>query len=122
MAGKKKINRILPLLKVAMFSLVAIGVVMVIRRLTVLTGFMSTNNRPGFASFDQGFDKHPFITTLHIVPDALFMILGPLQFMSRIRLRHIQFHRWSGRVFIMAAYMIGITSIVLSFIKPPIGG
>ncbi len=59
---------------------------------------------------------------LHIAPGALFMILGSLQFIPRIRLKHIQFHRWSGRVFIMAAYTIGITSIVLSFIKQLILG
>ncbi len=56
------------------------------------------------------------------MPGALFMILGPLQFMPRIRVRHIQFHRWSGRVFIIAAYIIGLSSIVLSFIKQSIGG
>jgi len=122
MAGKKKINRILPLLKVAMFLLVAIGTVMVIRSLLVLIGFMPTNNRPGFNSFDQGFSKQTFITALHILPGALFMILGPLQFMPRIRVRHTQFHRWSGRIFIIAAYVIGLTSFVLSFIKQPIGG
>jgi hypothetical protein len=122
MAAKRKINKILALLKVVMFILVAIGIVMVIRRLMVLTGVMPTNNKPGFSSFDQGFGKQSLITILHIVPGALFMISGPVQFMPRIRLRHIQFHRWSGRVFIIAAYTIGITSIVLSLIKRPIGG
>src|SRR4051794_20439132 len=122
MAGKRKTNRILSLLKVVMFILVAIGIVMVIRRLIVLTGFLPANNKPGFSSFDQGFDKQSLITILHIIPGALFMISGPLQFMARIRLRHIQFHRWSGRVFIMAAYTIGISSIVLSFVKQPVGG
>ena len=122
MTGKKKKNRILALLKTAMFTLVAIGIVMVIRRLMVLTGITATNNKPGFSSFDQGFGKHLFITILHIVSGALFMILGPLQFMPQIRLRYIRFHRLSGRVFIMAAYTIGTTSIILSFIKQPIGG
>ena len=122
MAAKRKTNKILSLIKVVMFILVAIGIVMVIRRLMVLTGFVPANNKPGFSSFDQGFGKQTLITILHIVPGSLFMILGPLQFMPRVRLRHIQFHRWSGRVFIMAAYTIGITSIILSFIKQLIGG
>jgi hypothetical protein len=78
MTGKKKINKISSLLKVAMFLLVTIGIVMVIRRLLNLTGLMPPNNKPGFASLDQGFDQHAFTTILHIVPGALFMILGPL--------------------------------------------
>ena len=122
MSGKNKINRISSFLKVVMFLLAAIGIVMVIRRLLNLSGFLPSNYKPGFASLDQGFDQHTFITILHIVPGALFMISGPLQFMPRIRFRHIQLHRWSERVFILVAYIIGITSIVLPLIKQPIGG
>ena len=122
MTGKKRTEKILPLLKVAMFLLVTIGIAMVMRRLVILTGLMPANNKPGFGSLDQGFNKHSFTTILHIVPGAVFMILGPLQFMSSIRLGHIQFHRWSGRVFILAAYIIGITSTVLSFTKQSTGG
>jgi uncharacterized membrane protein len=95
---------------------------MAIRRLSVLEGLMSSNNRVGLSSVDQEFSKHPFITLLHIIPGALFMILGPLQFMPFIRVRYIKFHRWSGRVFIMAAYTIGLSSIILSFAKRPLGG
>jgi hypothetical protein len=122
MDDKRKTNRILSLLKLIMVVLVTIGIVMVIRRLMVLTGVMPTNKKPGFSSFDQGFGEQSLTTILHIMPGALFMISGPLQFMPGIRLRHVQFHRWSGRLFIFAAYTIGITSIVLSSIKKPIGG
>lgn len=122
MPGKKRISKIRLLLKVAMFLLAAIGIVMVIRSLIVLTEIVPTNNRQGFDSLNQDFGKQTFTTILHIVPGALFMILGPLQFMPGIRLRHIQFHRWTGRVFIITAYIIGITSIVLSFTKQLIGG
>ena len=30
------------------------------------------------------------------------MVLGPLQFVRRIRAKHLAFHRWSGRVFFAA--------------------
>ena len=116
------INKILPVLKVAMFLLTAIGIIMVIRSLNDLTGYMPVNNGPRVPSFNKDYGKHTFLTLLHIVPGALFVILGPLQFMPRIRFRHIRFHRWSGTVFIIAAYIIGITAIVLSFTKQLIGG
>ncbi|PSR52679.1 hypothetical protein AHMF7605_03635 [Adhaeribacter arboris] len=116
--ANKKTNSILPILKMAMFLLATIGLVLVIRRSLILSGFMSDNNKPGFT----GFDVNSGTTILHIVPGALFMLLGPLQFMPRIRGRHLLFHRWSGRVFIAAAYTIGLTSVVLSFTKPLLGG
>ena len=109
-------------LKFAMFFLVVMGIAMVIRRTLVLSGFLTTSNVPKAFSFDQGFSEHPLITLLHIIPGALFMILGPIQIMPRIRARYIQFHRWSGRVFMMAAYIIGLTALILPFIKQPIGG
>lgn len=110
------------LLKASMFLLVAIGIGMVIRRSIVLAGVMPTNNKSLFASFDRGFDEYSFATILHIFPGALFMISGMLQFMNGIRLRHIQFHRVSGKIFILAAYVVGISSIVLIFTKQSIGG
>jgi uncharacterized membrane protein len=52
----------------------------------------------------------------------LFMILGPLQFSSRIRARHLRWHRWSGRVFVVCGLVIGISALVMSFGMPAIGG
>jgi uncharacterized membrane protein len=50
------------------------------------------------------------------------MILGPLQFSSTIRARHIQWHRWSGRVFVACSVVIGVSALVMSFGMPAIGG
>src|SRR5437762_13242500 len=40
-------------------------------------------------AFDAGFAPHPLLTLAHIVPGALFMVLGPLQLGRRIRARHL---------------------------------
>jgi uncharacterized membrane protein len=56
------------------------------------------------------------------VPGMLFMILGPLQFSSRIRARHLRWHRLSGRVFVVSGLVIGISALVMSFGMPAIGG
>ena len=50
------------------------------------------------------------------------MILGPLQFSSRIRARHLRWHRLSGRVFVICGLVIGISALVMSFGMPAIGG
>jgi sorbitol-specific phosphotransferase system component IIC len=84
MTEENKINKTLSFLKVLIFLLAAIGIVMVTRRLLNLSGFLPSNNKPGYASLDQGFDQHTFTTILHIVPAALFMISGLLQFMPSI--------------------------------------
>ena len=50
------------------------------------------------------------------------MLLGPLQFNSRIRARHLRWHRLSGRIFVVCGLVIGITALVMSFGMPAIGG
>jgi hypothetical protein len=74
------------------------------------------------AGLDDLFARHPILTLVHIVPGTLFMILGPLQFSSTIRTRHLEWHRWSGRVFVICGLVIGISALVMSFRMPAIGG
>ena len=50
---------------------------------------------------------------LHIVPGLLFMILGPLQFSTTIRARHLQWHRWNGRVVLGCGLVIGASALIM---------
>ena len=120
------LNRVRRLLHTLLFLPAIIGIAMVIRRTLVLAGLMGSFNPPGMAknapAFDDGFSRHPIITLIHILPGALFMILGPLQFMPGVRRRYIRFHRLSGRIYIIAAYIIGISALYMPFVLHPIGG
>src|SRR6266498_3250872 len=84
--------------------LALIGLLAVTRRavhvISVITSGYQPPRNPVSAQTDNGFEKHPVLTLVHIIPGGLFMILGPLQFNRRIRARHLAFHRWSGRVFV----------------------
>jgi uncharacterized membrane protein len=106
-----------------MFFPAAIGIAMVIRRSLAIEG-VATGSPPfaGAAGFDADFSRHPFITFLHILPGALFMILGPLQFLPRIRNNYPRFHRRSGVVVIICGYIIGISALIMPFVLRPIGG
>jgi len=123
------LNRVRRLLHILMFLPAIIGIAMVIRRILVLMGLMGTFNPPGTTgtannapAFDDGFSRHPIITLIHILPGALFMVLGPLQFMPGIRRRYPWFHRLSGRIYIITAYIIGISALYMPFVLRPIGG
>jgi uncharacterized membrane protein len=70
------------------------------------------------ALFDRRFAAYPATTLLHIVPGAIFLILAPLQFVSRIRDRHIRFHRWSGRLIVLAAWVSGVAGLFFGLLMP----
>lgn len=73
------------------------------------------------SALNTNFAPHPALTFIHIIPGALFMILGPLQFVRRIRSRWIAFHRWSGRVFLFSGAVIGVSALAMS-LTMAIGG
>src|ERR1700682_5662042 len=75
-----------------------------------------------FGALDDLFAHYPVLTLIHIVPGLLFMLLGPLQFSSAIRARHLRWHRWSGRVFVACGFVIGISALIMSLGMPAIGG
>lgn len=121
MPPAQTMKRISRLLHITMFLPAAIGLAMVIRRSLAIEG-VNVGSPPGAPSFDAGFAEHPFITFLHILPGALFMILGPLQFLPGIRVKYPRFYRRSGGVVIFCGYIIGLSALVMPFILKPIGG
>jgi uncharacterized membrane protein len=87
----------------------------VIRRALHL--FVPSPTPPGFpeaAAMDADFARHRLLTMIHIIPGLLFMVLGPLQFVRRLRSRRPGLHRWMGRVVIVSGMIIGSTALVMS--------
>jgi len=70
---------------------------------------------------DIGFAQHKLLTFVHILPGMLFMVLGPLQLSRTIRSKHLTFHRWSGRVFLVSCAIIVTSALIMSF-RMTIGG
>ena len=116
----------------AVIFLALIGVAVAVRRMVhllpvVVHGYhpLAIPSNPRLAqltALDDLFAHHPILTLVHIVPGMLFMILGPLQFSSAIRERHLRWHRLSGRVFVTCGLVIGVSALVMSFGMPAIGG
>ena len=65
---------------------------------------------------------HPLLLLAHALPAFFFMLFGPLQFIARIRSRHIRLHRWSGRAVVVSGLCVGVSAIVMPFRFPLISG
>jgi hypothetical protein len=112
--------------------LALIGIAIVIRRTTNLVPILINGYHPPaaasnlvaaqFAALDDIFARYPVLTLIHIIPGLLFMVLGPLQFNTTLRARHLQWHRWSGRVYLICSLIIGVSAVVMSIGMPAIGG
>ena len=106
----------------AVVFLAFIGLAVATRRTIVLLkpGTPSSANNPA-AQLDAHFANHVTLTLAHILPAMLFMVLGPLQFVRRLRSKYPQIHRWSGRIFLTASAIVGVTGLTMAFGKT-IGG
>src|SRR5438309_7999603 len=106
----------------AVIFLAFIGLAVATRRTIVLLkpGAMSSAKNPAM-QLDAHFANHATLTLTHILPAMLFMALGPLQFVRGLRAKYPQVHRWSGRIFLTASAIVGVTGLTMAFGKT-IGG
>jgi uncharacterized membrane protein len=107
---------------IAVIFLAFVGLAVATRRTIVLfkPGALSSPRNPA-ADLDAHFAGKRSLVLTHILPAMLFMILGPLQFVRGLRSRHPQVHRWSGRIFLAASAVVGVSGLKLAFGKT-IGG
>jgi uncharacterized membrane protein len=99
-----------------------IGLAVATRRTIALLkpGALTSPRNPA-ADLDAHFTSERTLVLSHILPAMLFMILGPLQFVRGLRSRYPQLHRWSGRIFLAASAVVGISGLKLAFGKT-VGG
>src|SRR5579871_1306687 len=102
---------------IALWFLVVIGVAAATRRTIVLLfpGKLGGGASSPAAALDTGFTRHMALTLIHILPGALFLVLAAVQFMPGVRRKHLQFHRWSGRILVVLGLVIGISALVMSY-------
>ena len=110
------------LIWIAVIFLAFVGLAVATRRTIVLwkPGAMHAANNPA-AGLDSHFASQRTLTLAHILPAMLFMVLGPLQFIGALRAQYPRFHRWSGRVFLAASGVVGVTGLTMAFGKT-VGG
>jgi uncharacterized membrane protein len=101
---------------IAAIALALIGIAAVTRRALVLFWPREFAGKyPPAAAMDTGFARHMALTLVHIVPGALFLVLALLQFVPNIRAKHLQVHRWLGRILVVSGLVIGISALVMSY-------
>jgi hypothetical protein len=71
--------------------------------------------------YNPGFLRFPTIVALHVVLGGVYLALAPLQFVKRIRSRHLGYHRWVGRLLVAVGLVVGVTALFMGFVIPYAG-
>lgn len=59
---------------------------------------------------------------LHFLTGGVLLLLGPVQLIGAVRDRWPGFHRWSGRLYVLAAFLTGLGGLGFILAKGTIGG
>src|ERR1700749_5196914 len=65
-------------------------------------------------------DRHLLIP--HTLAGIFALLIGPINFSSRIRQRHLQLHRILGRIYVISVFIGSFTGIALSAGRPGLPG
>jgi hypothetical protein len=65
-------------------------------------------------------DRHLLIP--HTLCGVIALLAGPAQFSSRLRRRHLQFHRVLGRIYVISVFVGALTGIALAAGRPGLPG
>ena len=68
--------------------------------------------------YDARYVSHPWLTYLHIVPGALYLLGAALQVTFRFRRRHYPLHRRLGRTVLALGLLQGTMAVVLGVVMP----
>lgn len=65
----------------------------------------------------KSFSNNPFWVGLHLVGGTLALFFGPIQFSKWLRNKHVAFHRLLGKIYIIGAFIAGLSALRLSIIS-----
>ncbi len=85
------------------------------------SGYVVPPSPPGAEGFEPRYFALPYLSIAHASSGLVFMILGPIQFLPAVRNRWIRFHRWSGRVWMIAA-LVGVVTALIFVQRLPVFG
>lgn len=66
-------------------------------------------------TYSQGTLDHMPLWQIHSLCALVYLVTAPLQFMDRLRLTRVSFHRASGYAFLASGVVLAATGVVMSF-------
>lgn len=102
--------------KINIKTLIWVGVV-----LFVAIGLAASINQIPPKNTINRFDLHPIQTLFHVVPAIIFLLIGVVNLIPKVRKKYPKVHKYLGWLFVVMTISIGITSLTIVFTFPYAG-
>jgi uncharacterized membrane protein len=80
----------------------------------VVSRYLSFDPEVYFPQQRENYLRVEFFLGVHVLSGILALLVGPFQFVGRIRRRFLRLHRFLGAVYIASATALGLTGLVLA--------
>jgi len=80
----------------------------------VVSPYLTFNPTAYFSEQREVYLRVEFFLGVHVLSGILALLVGPFQFVGRIRRRFVRVHRFLGTVYIASATALGLTGLVLA--------
>ncbi len=79
-----------------------------------VSGYLTFDPDVYFAEQRETYLRHEFALGVHVLSGILALLVGPFQFVRRLRRRFVRLHRFSGAVYVASAIALGVTGLILA--------
>ena len=76
------------------------------------------NFAAGTIDLEAKYERNRSLILRHVVPGVLILLLAPLQFSGLIRRRWLPYHRWAGRLILIAVWICGSAALAFGLLVP----
>lgn len=80
----------------------------------VVSRYLTFDPEAYFAEQRETYLRHEFALGVHVLSGILALLVGPFQFVRRLRRRFVRVHRISGAVYLASATALGVTGLILA--------
>jgi len=121
----RTLRRVLEVLGwIAVILLICNGLFSIVSRSVFLVDAMGQEFTDPIATFDPfngRYVQFSLASWMHLLPALIMFGLGPVQFMRSVRKKHINFHRWSGRLWLSAGAIAAFSGGFIGILHPFMG-
>jgi uncharacterized membrane protein len=80
----------------------------------VVSRYLTFDPEVYFTEQRETYLQHEFALGVHVLCGILTLLIGPFQFLRRLRRRFVHVHRFCGAVYVTSATALGVTGLILA--------
>jgi uncharacterized membrane protein len=80
----------------------------------IVSRYLTFDAEVYFTEQREAYLQHEFALGVHVLSGVLALLIGPFQFVRRLRRRYVRVHRFIGATYVASATALGVSGLILA--------